>query len=375
MSQTRIQIFRTGTHTAMDGTEIAFSAADLGATAAAYDPARHEAPIVVGHPRHDGPAYGWVQGLTVENGALVADLDQVEPAFADLVRQGRFKKISAAFYGPRQKGNPNPGVYSLKHVGFLGAAAPAVKGLRQVQFAEEGHLTVELDFAEREAGAFGAIARVLRGIRDLLIGQAGVDATNAAIAPWDIDQLSATAAVMAEEAAPKPLFTEPETPMPDPTPDTTALAAREAELAAREAEIAARAAAVAAQEAAFAEAATARRTAELTTRVDALVAEGKIAPAARADALAFVAEIDGGTVAFAEGAANPADWWLGQVASAEPLIAFGEMAKPDGAKTPVANTPAAIEAAAKKRVAEAKADGRTLSFAAAVRLVEKEMEG
>jgi hypothetical protein len=45
----------------MSGQALAFSESDLQATVAAYDPAKHEAPLVVGHPTHDMPAYGWVQ--------------------------------------------------------------------------------------------------------------------------------------------------------------------------------------------------------------------------------------------------------------------------------------------------------------------------
>ncbi len=63
----RIEIFRPGTHTAMSGETIGFTEAQLRASAAAYDPAKHEAPIVVGHPRHDGPAYGWVKSLAIRN--------------------------------------------------------------------------------------------------------------------------------------------------------------------------------------------------------------------------------------------------------------------------------------------------------------------
>ncbi len=44
------QIFRTGTHRTMAGQTLAFSVAELRASAEAYDPALHEAPIVVGHP-------------------------------------------------------------------------------------------------------------------------------------------------------------------------------------------------------------------------------------------------------------------------------------------------------------------------------------
>lgn len=124
-----IEIFRTGTHTATSGRQLAFSDADLAAIAAAYDPARHEAPLVVGHPETDAPAYGWVTALAATDGRLQASVSQLDPAFAELVREGRFKKISAAFYAPDAAANPTPGTWHLKHVGFLGAAPPAVKGL------------------------------------------------------------------------------------------------------------------------------------------------------------------------------------------------------------------------------------------------------
>lgn len=133
----RLHIFRAGNHGPMQGGTLEFSAADLAASAQAYDPARHEAPIVVGHPKLDAPAYGWVGGLQAEAGNLFAAPRQVEAGFAELVQAGRFKKISASFYTPASPGNPVPGVYYLKHVGFLGAAPPAVKGLRAVAFSDD----------------------------------------------------------------------------------------------------------------------------------------------------------------------------------------------------------------------------------------------
>lgn len=138
-----LQIFRPGRHTAMGGQVISFSEADLQATVAAYDPAKHEAPLVVGHPRHDLPAYGWVQALAFSEGGLDATPAQVNTDFADMVAAGAFKKISASFYLPDAANNPVPGVYYLRHVGFLGAQAPAVKGLRSPAFAdaEEGVVT------------------------------------------------------------------------------------------------------------------------------------------------------------------------------------------------------------------------------------------
>lgn len=144
-----IQIFKPGRHTAMSGAVLSFSAADLAATAAAYDPARHEAPIVVGHPITDGPAYGWVGALSFADGALDATPVQVNPEFAELVHAGAFKKISASFYAPDAPANPVPGVYYLRHVGFLGAQAPAVKGLRAPSFAADEAGVIE--FGEQDA--------------------------------------------------------------------------------------------------------------------------------------------------------------------------------------------------------------------------------
>lgn len=132
----------------MSGQTLQFTEADLQATCAAYDPTLHEAPLVVGHPAHDLPAYGWVQSLRFNEGGIDATPAQVNPDFADMVAAGAFKKISASFYLPDSPSNPVPGVYSLRHVGFLGAQPPAVKGLRPPGFAdtEEGVLTFE--FAE-----------------------------------------------------------------------------------------------------------------------------------------------------------------------------------------------------------------------------------
>lgn len=146
-----LHIFKPGTHAAVSGVEIAFGESDLAATAAAYKPELHEAPLVVGHPRMDGPAYGWVKQLQVRDDGLHAVPDAVDPAFAEMVRARRFSKISAAFYAPAQPGNPVPGVYYLRHVGFLGAMPPAVKGLRSPAFADdEDCVVLELDVAFSE---------------------------------------------------------------------------------------------------------------------------------------------------------------------------------------------------------------------------------
>lgn len=141
----RIEIFRAGTHRAMEG-EVTVTREQLAACVAAYDPAKHEAPLVVGHPRMDAPAYGWVEKLSLDGDSLFAVAKDVEPQFAEMVKAGRFRKISAAFWTENSADNPTPGKWALKHVGFLGAAAPVVKGMKPAKFA--GGDDGAIDFAD-----------------------------------------------------------------------------------------------------------------------------------------------------------------------------------------------------------------------------------
>lgn len=117
-------IFRAGTHTDSAGQTRAWTIADLDRAVASYDPARHQAPLVIGHPRTDAPAWGWVGQLRREGDRLLARLDDVPEELKQAVAAGRYRHKSAAFYGDG----------GLRHVGLLGAAPPAVKGLGPVEF-------------------------------------------------------------------------------------------------------------------------------------------------------------------------------------------------------------------------------------------------
>ncbi|ACI98893.1 hypothetical protein [Rhodospirillum centenum] len=166
-----IELFRPGTFTAAGGRNLDFSADTLAQIAAGYDPAAYDAPVVVGHPAGDAPAYGWVKGLRIEGGRLKATLHKIDPAFAELVKDGKYRKVSASFYMPDHPNNPKPGALSLRHVGFLGAQPPAVKGLKPVEFAEGDRVdrvaVVEADgFADfAEGGA--TMAELLAQVRAL----------------------------------------------------------------------------------------------------------------------------------------------------------------------------------------------------------------
>lgn len=262
-----------------------FTAADFAAVAAAYDPALDAAPIVVGHPALDDPAYGWVASLAVEDDRLVALPKDVEPTFAEIVRAGRFKPVSASFYPPEHPANPKPGGWYLKHVGFLGAHKPAIKGLRPAQFADP-------------AGAVTINFSADPGAADLA-APGGVSPT-----------------------------TEEDTPMPENNlaQRETALEARERELQEREAGLARR------EEADRKKAAEARHAANVSF-AEGLVQDAKLAPTGRGLVIGLLDQLDAAKpVSFGEaGEMVPADALRKLFDGASPLIDLGEHgAKPKG---------------------------------------------
>lgn len=130
-----IKLLKPGTFTDIRGTKVTFTRDDLAGIAASYDPDSDPAPLVIGHPQVDAPAYGWVGGLAFDGDHLVASPSRIAPAFAEAVDAGHYAKVSAQLYAPTHPSNPKPGGWYLQHVGFLGAQAPGVKGLGTVAFS------------------------------------------------------------------------------------------------------------------------------------------------------------------------------------------------------------------------------------------------
>ncbi|MBE9577856.1 MULTISPECIES: hypothetical protein [Moraxella] len=133
----KIKIFKAGKHTSMEGDTIDYTPQMLAECVASYSENLHQAPLVLGHPKHDDPAYGWVEKLELDkDNVLWAYVKDVNASFAESVNQGKHNKVSASFYLPDSPQNPKKGTLYLRHIGFLGGQVPAVKGLGSVQFAE-----------------------------------------------------------------------------------------------------------------------------------------------------------------------------------------------------------------------------------------------
>ncbi len=375
---TRIEIFKEGTHRSSEGLTRTWSHADLETMARVYDPEVHEAPLVVGHPRDNAPAYGWVKALEVDGDRLVARTHQVAPEFAELVREGRFKKRSASFYGPKHPANPVPGSWYLRHVGFLGAQPPAVKGLRDAQFGDEGGevVTVEIEFAEepgtdddgqRFAEPAWTLARVLRRLREWLIGREGLETADQVIPEYQVEALRALGEEPETEGAgPAPAFAEEDDAMITKEQHEEALR-RAREEAAREAQarFSEQAETLRAREEELARREAELKRAEVTEFVEGLVGAGKVLPADREALVAFLAGDE--TVSFAEGDETRSvprhEWFRGWLERLPRLVDYAERGA--GEDPPDAD-PVAIAQRAQEYVEAQRAKGVEVSYAEAV---------
>jgi hypothetical protein len=145
-----LELFRSGNY----GDKGNFSNSDLDQIVRNFEPLFHEPPAVIGHPQQDAPAYGRIDGLRRSGDTLLGKFKQVDPKFEEMVKAGRFKKRSVSLY-QTAKG------WMLRHVGFLGAQPPEVKGLANASFKEDRIRFVTLVFGESEANAAAAVTRSL----------------------------------------------------------------------------------------------------------------------------------------------------------------------------------------------------------------------
>lgn len=350
-----LEIFKAGKHVDASGVTREFSESDLVASAAAYSPSLHEAPIVIGHPKHDDPAYGWVESVDVQGGSFLANPKQVDPAFAEDVKAGKYKKISASFYAPDSPSNPVQGVYYLRHVGFLGAMPPSVKGMKPVNFAEAEEGVIE--FAEVDFMDWDDMQQAMQWqrLRDWMASQFDLETANQVIPIEFIDSLKISAAQDDMVYAPKP-----EMQMDYSEGETVDFAEKEAALTAREAAIA-------------------KREAELTRiefseYTDRLIGEGKVLPHEKAKIVATLVTLSNASqvVEFSEGGEDKSesllDTYKSSLEARRKQVDFAEI--PQGVDPVDGNDPQAHAELIRQRMAKAKAEGKDISFSEAQRLVE-----
>ncbi len=248
-----IEVFRPGTFTSMGGQSFTAS---------------NPVPVVIGHPKTDDPAFGWVQSFSYDqnNERLVANIGELEPQFADQVTSGKFKRISMSFFAPGSTANPAGDALYPKHIGFLGAKAPAVPGLKPVSFSDDAEC-LTFEFADP---AFKDVARLFRKIREFFIDEYGVEKADDVLSDWQINWIDDAG----NEPEAKSFSEHNEDQSMSNTNDNND--ARETELTTREQQLAAREAKL--------------RNQEHVSFADGLINEGKL-PSGHKDQL--VALLDG----------------------------------------------------------------------------------
>ena len=288
-----LHIFKPGRWTTVAGETIEFGEADLAATAAAYNPKIHKAPIVKGHPALDAPAQGWADQLVIQARGLYAVPAKVDPAFAEEARTGRWGTVSAKFYRPDAANNPVPGVWYLRHIGVLGAHPPGVKGLDDPEFAEVANDDGCVCFAEGVAfGEWDGMtnANLWRNLREWLLGKFGQEDADKVLPGYDVRALELGAAEdinAARTAAGAPAaFAETAPPTPNDQPPQESAVTEEEAARLRE-ENAAQARQLAELKAADAQRAQAAVLAENTAFAEAMASQARI-PAAMAPQVAAI---------------------------------------------------------------------------------------
>lgn len=329
---TLIDIFRAGRRPDANGNVVNITTESLQQAIDAYNPQFHESPVVIGHPKDNHPAYAWVKGLQLNGDTLQAELTQIDPDFAEMVQNGRFKKVSASFYLPDSPNNPVAGKLYLRHVGFLGAMPPAVKGLRNPEFSEEEQGIVEFsDWAQ---------SSLWRRLRDWVIGKYGQEEADKALPDYLVSSV--------QEESIRGEYRHTDALVPDfnennaqPEGEPAMSAEEKAELDRLRQENEQLKATQAKAEAEKAEAELNSAKAENASFAEALISEGKLAPKNKDKVVsmlnAMTVQAKGGVVEFEEGE-SLVQQFKAYLKEQPKVIEFSEVATKDKAAQPADET-------------------------------------
>lgn len=359
----KIRSFTAGQRTDSEGRKHNFSEADVRELVESYDPTVYEAPLCIGHPKTNTPAYGRVKSLEFAAGGHVdAHPHKVQPEFAEWVDRGLWDRVSISIWGRNSEGNPKPGKLYLRHIGFLGANPPAVHGLPVASFAQGGEV---MEFTDWNAMS---VAGLFRRIKNFFIDQFGQEKADAVIPEWDLEGLQVTAAQKPAESAQLSYSQPPAGDDVDPK-EKEKLELQRKEQERKDAELREREQRLAADE-------TKRRRESITARVAAVVKAGRLLPLHQEPAIAFAASLDGATTfEFGEGdkkQKKPSSDWFLEFLEAQPVhVDFSERSRAGGGEPGDLTADELARRANEYRQAEAKA-GREISVTAAVSHVKSQ---
>lgn len=372
-----IEVFRAGTHTDSKGRSCTFTEADLDQMVSNL--ALGAAPAVLGHPKHNDPAYAWVKadGAKREGNSLFVKFEDINPAFEAGVNSGAFRNRSVSVFQDKDAG------WRMRHVGWLGAAAPAIDGLTPLDYSAEVD-AYEFDTEDWDIGyALGDTAELLRGLREQLIADKGIEAADAALPNWRIQSVAdAAERVKAAARAESDQVTTGSFSQPNTTGGGMSISQEQLDAAVakarKEAEDAA-AANFAASQAELTRLQGERQAERIGVLITGWTAGGKITPAQTEGLAEFMTSIEGGAGEFTFSAADksevkkaPAQFFAEFMDKLKPVVKLGNQSDLGGDQNAIDRTDAnQIADRAREYMKEQEGKGLSVSLPEAVAYVSR----
>lgn len=372
-----IEVFRAGTHKDSKGRSCTFSVADLDQMVSNL--ALGAAPAVLGHPKHNDPAYAWVKpdGAKVEGNSLFVKFEDINPAFEAGVNSGAYRNRSVSVFQDKDAG------WRMRHVGWLGAAAPAIDGLQPLDYSAEVD-AYEFDAEDWDIGyALGDTAELLRGLREQLIADKGIEAADAALPNWRIQSVADAAERVKAAARAEPdegatgSFSKPNTTGGDMSITQEQLDAAVAQ-ARKEAEDAA-AANFAASQAELIRLQGERQAERIGVLIKDWTAKGLVTPAEVHGLAEFMTSLEAADAEFSFSAADskevkktPAQFFAEFMASRKAVVKLGNLSDTGGDQNEIDRTDAGqIADRAREYMKEQEGKGLSVSLPEAVAYVSR----
>lgn len=137
-----IEIFRAGKQTDSTGNTYNWQVSDLEQIVKNYQ----HVPVVIGHPKTDSPAWGWTSQIRRNGNSLEVKLTDLAAEFVEGVKNRRWPNRSVRLI---KKGDN----YQLAHIGFLGAAPPAIEGMKKI-YTTHNQEFIDIDMTQQKEHSF-----------------------------------------------------------------------------------------------------------------------------------------------------------------------------------------------------------------------------
>jgi len=365
-----VEVFRAGAHVDSKGRRCTFSREDLDQMIENHK--LGAAPAVLGHPKHNDPAYAQVESYKRDGDRLFLKFTKINPDFEKGVESGAYYNRSLSVFKDDAHG------WRVRHVGWLGAVPPAIDGLQPVEFSDG-----DADIYEFGAPGYALVwavesaGKLMRGLREWIVAEKGIEEADKVLPVWQIDGViegASQARTQYREADPGRYFSQPENPGGSMSVTKEAHEAAIAQ-ARKEAEDSA-AANFAAKDQELIRLRAERRDERIAAQIKEWKAAGTLLPAHESGLSEFMAALEdaGAEFTFAAGDGKdakktPSQFFADFMAGLGPLVKLGRVggAESDPGDTGVVPTSAReiAKAASDFQASEALA-GRAISIDAAV---------